>query len=518
MISPAIKIEELGKTFRVWRHPSDMLREVVTGRRHHREFQALRNISLEVPPGAIVGVMGRNGAGKSTLLRIVAGTLDATTGSVAVNGRIAAILELGTGFHPEYSGRENIMLGGMCLGLAREEIISREDEIIEFSELREFIDQPFRTYSSGMQARLTFAVATSVDPDILIIDEALAVGDARFQVKSLDRIRNFKWRGKAILLVSHDINAITAICDEAVLLERGAVHTKGAPGVVGNVYHELLFGTRMALSPSLPVQADKRTASERTIVGVPTPPSIVAATPANAAAGDTRMPAAVEPAPSRSVTEGMVVPDAMTRAADHVDGDSKGNQTCTAMRDGTLPVQENGANGSGGSLSPREHRYGNGAAQIVSIQIQDCDGRSVTRLNSLETYTIVCRVQALQEIKEVVFGFLVRNVRGMDIFGWDSRCGGIEVSSPALKSPTLRAKDAFEARVEFRNNLAGGTYFLTVGLARPDTEKLDMWLDALEFQVEPTINIFAASLVNLELRPGGRSQDTKVRTLWSLIN
>ena len=174
-------------------------------------------------------------------MRLIAGTLDATAGTVTTSGRIAAILELGTGFHPDYSGRENIYLGGLCLGLQVKEIDARVAEVIEFSELEEFIDQPFRTYSSGMQARLAFSVATCVDPDILIIDEALSVGDARFQLKSFDRMREFKRRGKSIIVVSHSINQLVSICDRAILLERGRVLMDGNPNTVGNAYHELLF-------------------------------------------------------------------------------------------------------------------------------------------------------------------------------------------------------------------------------------------------------------------------------------
>jgi lipopolysaccharide transport system ATP-binding protein len=239
---PAVSIAGLCKAYRLWPRPHDLLVEALTGRRRHAEFVALQDVSLDLAAGTVLGVLGRNGAGKSTLLRIIAGTLDATAGSVRVDGRIAAILELGTGFHPDYTGRENVLLGGMCLGMSRAEVKAKLDEIVAFAELEEFIDRPLRTYSSGMQARLAFAVATSVDPDVLIIDEALSVGDARFQLKSFDRIRRFKSEGRTILFVSHSIQTVVAICDRAVLLERGRIIADGEPNEVGNLYHELLFG------------------------------------------------------------------------------------------------------------------------------------------------------------------------------------------------------------------------------------------------------------------------------------
>jgi len=240
--NPIISVDGLGKNFRVYASPRELLVEVLTGRQRHRDFTALNGVSFDVGPGEVVGLMGRNGAGKSTLLRIIAGTLDATAGSVVVRGRISAILELGSGFHPEYSGRDNIYLGGLCLGLTRAEIARRFDEIVAFSELEAFIDRPFRTYSSGMQARLTFSVATCVDPDVLIVDEALSVGDARFQLKSFERIRDFKRRGKSILLVSHSINQVVSICDRAILLEQGKVVADGEPNKIGQIYHQRLFG------------------------------------------------------------------------------------------------------------------------------------------------------------------------------------------------------------------------------------------------------------------------------------
>jgi len=211
----------------------------VTGRKKKpppRRLEVLRGIDLAVPKGATLGVVGQNGSGKSTLLKILAGIYRPTTGQVRIEGRLSALIELGAGFHPEFSGRENIYINGIILGRTRRELDALVDPIIDFAELRDFIDEPVRTYSSGMYMRLAFSVATIVDPDVLVIDEILAVGDEHFQRKSRERMQEFQRKGKTLVMVTHDARTVESWCDLAIWLDQGVVAARGDPADVLAAY------------------------------------------------------------------------------------------------------------------------------------------------------------------------------------------------------------------------------------------------------------------------------------------
>ena len=238
-----IIVRNVSKAYRLYNDPAGRLKEVLwRGKRsYHRDFLALDNISFDVGKGKTVGIIGRNGSGKSTLLQIIAGILTPNVGSVEINGRLSALLELGSGFDPEFSGRENVFMNGAILGIGREEILERFHDIDKFADIGEFIDQPVKVYSSGMYVRLAFATAINVEPDILLVDETLSVGDIVFQHRCMNKIREIQEQGKTICFVSHDIGAITKLCSEAILLEKGKMVCMGPPADVLHEYYKIIW-------------------------------------------------------------------------------------------------------------------------------------------------------------------------------------------------------------------------------------------------------------------------------------
>lgn len=245
----AISVDNLTKTYRIFGHPGDRIKQALTfGRmRFHNEFTALHGVSFEIRKGEAVGIIGQNGSGKSTLLQIVSGILKPTSGTVQINGRVSALLELGAGFNPEFTGRENVYFQGALVGLSREDMTQRFDEIESFADIGEFIEQPVRTYSSGMYVRLAFAVAVHVNPDILIIDEALAVGDLAFQIKCMNHMRRLIDSGVTLLLVSHNMYHVRRLCQHCIYLKNGTVHMEGRADAVADAYESELL---RSVSPS----------------------------------------------------------------------------------------------------------------------------------------------------------------------------------------------------------------------------------------------------------------------------
>lgn len=225
----AVELNGISKHYSIYDRPVDRLKEIIwrNKRCFHKEFWALKDINLNFEFGTTTALLGPNGSGKSTMLQIIANVLQPTNGTVAIHGRLTAILELGAGFQPDYTGRENVLLNGMILGIPKQEMIKKMDEIADFAEIGDFFDQPTKTYSSGMTVRLAFASAISVDPQVLLVDEALAVGDARFQQKCVRKIEEMQQAGKTIIFVSHDIPAVERFCDKAILLNGGQIVAAG---------------------------------------------------------------------------------------------------------------------------------------------------------------------------------------------------------------------------------------------------------------------------------------------------
>ena len=238
----AITIDHVSKMYKLYRKPSDRLKDSLglTRKKCYQEHYALSDVSFDIKKGETIGIIGTNGAGKSTLLKIITGVLSPTSGEVRTQGRISALLELGAGFNGEYTGMENIYLNGTMMGFTDQEIDARVEDILAFADIGDFIHQPVKTYSSGMFVRLAFAVAINIDPEILIVDEALSVGDVFFQAKCYRKFEDFKKAGKTILFVSHDLGSISRYCDRVVLLDHGRMLAEGGPKEMVNLYKRLI--------------------------------------------------------------------------------------------------------------------------------------------------------------------------------------------------------------------------------------------------------------------------------------
>lgn len=448
----AVRVEGLSKSFPIYDKPMHRLYQMLSPRAHkqrwYRQFQALKSINLSIRRGETLGIVGRNGSGKSTLLQIICGTLTPSAGEVTVSGRIAALLELGAGFNPDFTGRENVYLYGAVLGLSRRDVEDRFDDIAAFADIGEFIDQPVKNYSSGMYVRLAFAVAINVTPDILVVDEALSVGDEAFQRKCFARINRIRDDGATVLFVSHSAGIVTQLCDRAVLLDRGELLAEGSPKFVVSRYHKMLY------VPTDRLEAVREAIrSERDDHG-------------QSDLGDTAELSSVD----RQDAE-MVASSTSQSAAQ--DGDSRG-----WFDEGMTPKST--------------VRYDARGANIAVPHIETLAGRKVNVLHAGDHYVYVYRVTFEETMASVRFGMLIKTLTGLEL-------GGAASGLPADAIPLVDAGSAVEVRFRFCCLLDSGTYFLNAGvLARIAEEEtyVDRLIDAAMFRVMPQPERLATGFVD----------------------
>ncbi len=492
----AIALERVSKVYRRYAHQrrfATLKSALLTGSlvRHLRpdeSFRALDDVSLTVAAGATCGVVGRNGSGKSTLLKLVAGITRPTGGQVRVAGRVSALIELGAGFHPEISGRENVFINGVMLGLSRREIDRRFDEIVEFAELEDFIDAPVKTYSSGMYMRLGFAVAVHVDPEILLVDEVLAVGDEGFSLKCLDKFAEFKRRGKTILLVTHALPMVERFCDEAVWLDGGRKRLTGDPKRVVQMYladveqtedaHLAAEDAKAQQSPASSGSAPPPAGEAPAAGGRPATEASPAAETEPAAqtvpAGEARppattVPAAEAPRPAATPPPVEVAPPAGAPPVAEA-RPAAGESPSPAASPPAPPSAEGGrpdaaAPGAAGDQPPadmfkaREGRWGSGAVRIERVTLESRQGAAHV-FQSGEPMTVRMRVVADRPVADFAFGVSIFSSEGVCCYGTNTHLEELE--------PT-RLEGAGEVAFAIdRLDLVAGTYKLDVAVHKRD--------------------------------------------------
>ena len=439
----AIKVEGLSKCFHIYDKPRDRLLQMLNGRRkqYFREFWALRDVSFSIKKGETVGIIGRNGSGKSTLLQIVCGTLTPSSGEVQTTGRVAALLELGSGFNPEFSGRENVYLNAAVLGLSRLETDARFSEIEAFAEIGDFIDQPVKSYSSGMMVRLAFAVAINVEPQILIVDEALSVGDELFQRKCFARIEAIKASGATILFVSHSGSTIVELCDRAILLDGGDKLAEGVPKSIIGKYQKLLY------APADKIEAIRASVSR--------------SSHAELASSGRPDDLSIDLSPKKNSDE------------------------LEEFFDPNLKSQS-------------EVSYESSGVLIQSPQILNLVGEPVNCLRRGDTYRYTYAAHFTAAATGVRFGMMIKTLAGVEIGGATSAVSLQDAITFVASGDTVNVEFGFQC------NLNPGTYFLNsgaLGVTGGSETYLHRLLDACLFRVLPVKGQTATGVVDFKCVP-----------------
>ena len=450
---PVISVQDVSKAYRIWGSPAARLtaplQESLAGMlpaparrwlqasaaQSYRDFWALKDISFEVKQGEAIGIIGRNGSGKSTLLQVIAGTLQPTVGTVNVRGRVAALLELGSGFNPEFTGRENVYMNGTVLGLTRPEIDARFDAIAAFADIGEFIEQPTKIYSSGMVVRLAFAVCAHVDAHILIIDEALGVGDARFQLKCARTIDRFLEEGRTLLFVSHDVNAVKRLCNRAALLEQGQMLFRGDPNTVVNLYSKLLASPQGGGA----IAEDIRRLSQGDAPAPAPSPTPLAEGAASSTA---------QPRPSDSDVAALSRElHRLRQQLDHI---------AEAARKDVRLEQLKDSEHAGQKPAGAEYDYGGELGRIEDRSMRGADGMEKTVFSSGENVEVRFRVKARDTFIAPIYALTLKNPKGQDIYGTNTLYN-------RQTAPPIHAGETAVVVFRFPLNLVAGEYFISLG-------------------------------------------------------
>jgi lipopolysaccharide transport system ATP-binding protein len=448
----AIRVQGISKCFQIYNTPKDRLKQMLMprlqrligkqGKQYFREFWALRDISFEIKKGEAVGIIGRNGSGKSTLLQMICGTLTPTSGNIQTNGRIAALLELGSGFNPEFTGRENVYMNASVLGLSSEEIDARFDDIAAFADIGEFIEQPVKAYSSGMMVRLAFAVAINVDPEILIIDEALSVGDELFQRKCFSRIEAIRASGAIILFVSHSSATIVELCDRAVLMDAGEKLAFGVPKKIVGQYQKLLYAP-------LDKHEEVRAQIRRTDV----------------------QPVTTDSAVNKTSDEECLLTERAQERQDFFDPNLKPSSTI---------------------------EYESHGAHIEAPAVLALSGEQINNLVRGVTYRYSYTVQFNKSANNVRFGMLIKTTSGVELGG------GASARSVKDSLSFIKAGSSYRVEFRFRCALNPGVYFLNAGVVGvvDDCETyLHRMSDIAMFRVQPDAENLATGIVDFGCYP-----------------
>jgi lipopolysaccharide transport system ATP-binding protein len=421
-------------------------------RRYYREFWALRDVSFDVKRGETMGIVGRNGAGKSTLLQIICGTLTPTAGSVRVGGRIAALLELGSGFNPEFTGLENVYLNATLLGLTRTQIEARLDAILAFADIGAFVKEPVKTYSSGMVVRLAFAVQAQIDPEVLVVDEALAVGDARFQAKCFARLKALRESGTTILFVSHSTEQVVTHCSRAVLIDGGRLLEIGEPRHVVNRYLDLLFGRSRVLE---------------------------------------RAPASADP--TQGPGAAIIPPN------DLIDG-----------ADATFLDPAESAYESRPLYNPYEYRWGDGRASLLDFMLLAGDAPVVANVSRGTKLRLLIKFRFNAPLAHPILGVTLKTREGLTVYGSNSEM----LNASEIEQLSVSSRLGF-ACFEFAAYLAGGDYFISVGIASRDGLEVvphDRRYDSIHFSVTPSQDFIGLTDLGGRMRffePGPTARDRR---------